>query len=551
MKRKTIITSILLAAVSITMWAIPARKGGHIVTLNDGSEMTVYMHGDEHFHWMTNEKGEWIECNEEGIWTTVPALSEQEITARRQMSPRKDIAPKQHASELNIAPRGLIILVNFSDVSFTTSKAEMDSMINGVNYTREYSYFHNRKTYNIKSEGSARKYFQDVSYGQYNPQFDVVGPVTLNKPMAAYGGNDSYGNDKNPWGMVAEACRLVDDSVDFTLYDNDNNGEVDFVYVFYAGYGEADGGGANTIWPHQYFVSYYQTVRLDGKKINRYACSNEISNYSKQHDGIGPFCHEFSHVLGLPDLYTTNGANHRTNVNWDIMDYGPYNNDSNTPPSYSAYERFFMGWLQPRLINESEIITLNELQESNEALLITNTGEHNLIGNDPNPTTFYLLENRQQESWDKYLPGHGMMLTKVMYSTYSWNNNMVNNTPSRLGVDIIEADGKTADYSNNGSNTNYWGKPGDLFPTGATEYLDIENYPIKDIKEKNGVISFNFMNAIESATENIAENILIKDNIVAIYNILGQRMNTNDTQTLSKGTYIVKMTQGTKKIIIP
>lgn len=533
---------LLLSLISLYSWALPARKGGHLVTLSDGSTMTVYLHGDEYFHWMTNEKGEWIERNANGDFEVIEALTEQEIAERRKIAPRYQINTAQKASELNIAPRGLIILVNFSDKAFTTNKAEIDSMINGENYTRQYNYVYNRKNYSITSEGSARKYFEDVSFGQYKPQFDVIGPVTLTKTMATYGANDSYGNDKNPMGMVAEACRLVDDSVDFTLYDNNNDGEVDFVYVFYAGYGEADGGGENTIWPHQYFVGYYQTVRLDGKKINRYACSNEISYYSKKHDGIGPFCHEFSHVLGLPDLYTTNGSSHRTMVDWDIMDYGPYNNDSNTPPSYSAYERFFMGWLQPRLINQSEIITLNELQENNEALLISKTGEHNLIGNNPNPTTFYILENRQKKGWDKYLPGHGMMLTKVMYSTNMWNNNTVNNTATRMGVDLIEADDITGAYGS----TNYWGKPSDLFPTGATEYLGIENYPIKDIQENDSIITFNFMDAILSHVENTQE----QEEIIAIYNILGQRISTQDIHSLEQGTYIIKTTTETKKIII-
>lgn len=541
-------TTLILLLASISIWAIPARKGGHMVTLNDGSTMTVYMHGDEYFHWMTNENGEWIERTENGDYQVIPALTQEQIAAQRAMAPRKRIADAQKASPINIAPRGLIILVNFSDKAFTTSKAEMDSMINGENYTRNYNYLYNRKTYSIKSEGSARKYFQNASFGQYNPQFDVVGPVTLSKTMASYGANDSYGNDENAAGMVADACRLVDDSVDFSLYDNDNDGEVDFVYIFYAGYGEADGGGANTIWPHQHYVSYFQTVRLDGKKINRYACSNEISNYSKKHDGIGPFCHEFSHVLGLPDIYSTDpNTTHRTSVDWDIMDYGPYNNDSNTPPTYSAYERFFMGWLQPRLLNESEIVTLNELQQSNEAVLITKTGAHNLIGNDPNPNTFYILENRQQKEWDKYLSGHGMMITKVMYSRNTWNYNTVNNSPTRLGVDIIEADGVAANYSDYGSNENYWGKPTDLFPAGATEYLGIDNYPIKDIQEIDSVITFNFMDAIETATENVE----MDNDIIAIYNILGQAMPTTDINTLPNGTYIVRMKQGTKKIIIP
>ena len=539
-------TIALFMLMSLCVWAIPARKGGKNVTLKDGSTMTIYQHGDEHFHWMTNEKGEWIEHNATGDWVIVPSLTKDEIAARRAAAPRNRIAQKQQASKLNIAPRGLIILVNFTDVAFETDKAEMDSMLTGQHYTRDYSYTYNKYQYHITSEGSARQYFYDASFGQYNPQFDVIGPVTVSQNVAAYGGNTPSGSDKLPEKMIYEACKLVDDSVDFSLYDNDDDGVVDFVYVYYAGFGEADGGGNNTIWPHQYYLTQYRYLVLDNKQIDRYACSNELSFYTKLHDGIGPFCHEFSHVLGLPDLYSTEYTNHRTCVDWDILDYGPYNNDGNTPPTYSAYERFFMGWLTPRVLTESEMVTLHELQTHNEALLISTTGAHNLIGNDPNPTTFYLLENRQQTKWDEYLAGHGMMLTKVAYSTRTWQNNTVNNKAKNMGVDIIEADGIAADYSDYGSNINYWGKPTDLFPAGAIEYLEIVDYPIKDIEEKDGVITFNFKDAIPSNTENIRGNY----EVLAIYNILGQAMSTKDIQTLSEGTYIVKTNKGTKKIII-
>lgn len=532
----------LFCAVMCSTFAIPARKEAIIVEQPDGSQIVIYQHGDEHFHWTTNEKGEWLELNPAGFYEVIPSMSTEEIDIRRAAAPRNNIAPSQQASQLNIAPRGLIILVNFSDVQFTTSKAEMDSMLTGLNYTRDYSYTYNKHTYTITSEGSARQYFADASFGQYNPQFDVIGPVTVSQHVAYYGSNTSSGGDKYAEKMVVEACKLVNDSVDFSLYDNNNDGVVDFVYVFYAGYGEADGGGRNTIWPHQYYVSQYQYLKLDNKVIDRYACSNELSFHSKMHDGIGPFCHEFSHVLGLPDLYSTANTTHRTMVDWDILDYGPYNNDGNTPPTYSAYERFFMGWLTPRVLTESEIVTLKDLQTHNEALLICRADTHNLVGNDPNPTTFYLLENRQQDKWDEYLAGHGMMLTKINYQVNAWKNNTVNNTSKSMGVDLIEADGRAGTTSSN----NYWGKPGDLFPAGATEYLDIVDHPIKNIQETNGVITFNYKDAISTALENIQGS----DEIVAIYSILGQRMATIDIHTLHQGTYIIKTTQGTKKIII-
>lgn len=533
----------VLCVIINTLWAVPARKGGFVVSQPDGSELTVYQHGDEHFHWMTNKQGEWLSMDAEGYYRVTEALSAEQITAKRQAAPRR---AEYKATPLNIATRGLIILVNFKDAAFTTSKAEMDSMLTGKNYTRNYTYKYSGRTYTVESEGSAWKYFYDASHGQYDPQFDVVGPVTVSQNMAYYGGNNSYG-DKNPEAMIIEACKLVNDSVDFSLYDNDNDGIADFVYVIYAGYGEADGGAANTIWPHQYYI--YQYLNLDDTKIYRYACSNEMDNYTKHHTGIGTFCHEFSHVLGLPDLYETDMNNlhdQKTMGQWSILDYGPYNNDGNTPPSYSAYERFFMGWLTPRLITEPENITLAELNESQEALLISSSDQHNLIGNDPDPTTFYLLENRQQTGWDEYLPGHGLMLTKIQYNYNKWYNNTVNNTATKMGVDLIEADGKAPQYDDYRPSNGYMGKAKDLFPAGATAYTQITDHAIEEITEENGVIAFKYKGgAIETNIDNI-EN---KDTILAIYNVLGQKQSTTDIEALPNGTYIVVNATGSYKIV--
>ena len=529
---------VLFFVMAVAAWAVPARKTGVVVTQPDGSEIIVYQHGDEHFHWQTNDKGEWLKLDADGFYRVTDALSVEQIEAKRMASSKR---AAQAAYPLNVAPRGLVILVNFKDLSFETSGAEMDSMVTGENYTRNYSYSYRGKTYNINSQGSARKYFQDASNGQYNPQFDVIGPVTISNNMSYYGKNDSYGSDMYPDKMVSEACKLADTQfhVDFTQYDNNNDGYVDFVFVVYAGFGEADGGASTTIWPHSWnLIAAGTQCNVDGKTVDLYACGNELDYYSKKHTGIGTFCHEFSHVLGLPDLYITNTASHTTLNEWDIMDYGPYNNEGNTPPTYSAYERFFMGWLQPRLITEPENVVLKDLQESNEALLISSTDQHNLIGNDPNPTTFYMVENRQQNGWDEHLPGHGMMLTKIQYSYNRWYQNSVNNTSSKMGVDLIEAKGNT---SNSGKTT-------DLFPAGATAYTKIADHAIEEITEVDGVIKFKYKGGVEEI-ETAVENTVAQEEVLAIYNILGQKQTTTKVEELSRGTYVIMTTAGSKKIV--
>ena len=537
---------VAFCAIMGSVWAIPARRGAIVRTQPDGSEIVVYQHGDEFFHWETNEKGEWLTLDKDGFYQVTEALSKEAIAAKRAASPLH-IAPKEEvATPLNIAPRGLIILVNFADLAFTETIEEMDSMHNAKNYTRDYEYVYRGNTYQVSSEGSARQYFYDASFGQYNPQFDVIGPVTVSREYAYYGKNNVNTQfDQRPWEMVKEACVIADTllDVDFTQYDNDNDEIVDFVYVIYAGYGEADGGGANTIWPHSYQLSAAGAYcRLDGVRVDLYACGNEIDYYTKKHTGIGTFCHEFSHVLGLPDLYTTEGQTHKTLGEWSILDYGPYNNDGNTPPAYSAYERFFMGWLTPEVIVDSANIRLEELNSSQRALLISTEDKHNLIGNDPKSTRFYLLENRQQQGWDTYLPGHGLMLTYVQYNATRWQENTVNNTSRSMGVDLIEADGKTP----NSSGTGYLGKATDLFPAGATSYTQITDHAIEDIEEIDGVIHFKYRGG---DIETDVENIEMPTSVVAIYNILGQKQSTTDLESLTSGTYIVVTTTGTRKII--
>ena len=539
---RKIVTLVLCCTAALCVWAVPARREGRLVTQADGTEIMVYNHGDESFHWQTNENGEWIEQGEDGNYMTVPALSEEQILVRRAKGRRLPQQTEQ-AYPTNIAPRGLIILVNFKDKAFVTDKAEIDSMIYGQNYTREYSYSYTAygKNYieNITSQGSARQYFHDVSFGQYNPHFDVVGPVTVSQNYSYYGTNDRNGNDAHPEEMVKEACQLAYNqyNIDFSLYDNDGDNTVDFVYILYAGYGEADGGASNTVWPHAHSLTEAGTsLALGGKKIDKYACSNEMSSISGYHDGIGTFCHEFTHVLGLPDFYNTANGSNRTLGDWDILDYGCYNNDGNTPCAFSGYERFFCGWAKPELLVDPAYYSLKELNGSNTVLLISTTDQHNLIGNDPNPATFYLLENRQQTGWDKYLNGHGLMLTKVNYSYDKWDKNNPNNTESDMGVDIIEA--KT-----NISSTN---KATDLFPAGATSYTGIADHPITDIKEENGIIYFSYKGGTEpreTAIENIAED----EQVLGIYTLTGKSVPVD--AELPHGVYIVRTNKGSHKIV--
>lgn len=490
--KKIIVFILVFCTMAVGLFAKPARRDALTLTQPDGTQLTAYQHGDAFFHYYTDIQGNMLEQSSDGYYHAIVMPLAEELEARRMNNPRRIALQQMVGGELNLAPRGLIILVNFTNLEFKTTAAEIDSMLNGQNYTRHYSFVSDGRRRTITSSGSARQYFQDNSFGQYNPVFDVVGPVTLSQSYSYYGKNNASGNDQHADSMIKEACELVDDQVDFAIYDNNNDGKVDFVYVLYAGYGEADGAGANYVWPHNFKLSYSQECTVDGKLVDNYACSNEVDYASKQHDGIGTFCHEFSHVLGLPDLYATEkNLFHKTLGMWDILDYGPYNNDGNTPPCYSAYERFYVGWLKPTVINKVCDVQLPALHESNAVVLLTSKGTHNLMGASPNPTTFYLLENRQQEGWDKYLPGHGLLVTKITYNLYRWMSNTVNNSPNSMGVDLIEADGEAPKYSaSDPSSIGYFGKAEDAYPAGSTSFTALASYQVTDIREEDGVVFF-------------------------------------------------------------
>ena len=528
---------LFLLVFSIALVAIvnakPAYRGAIERIQEDGSTITVYQHGDEFFHWTTNERGEWLKY-ENGKYVVVPAMSTSEIDKAR-VSAKRAPQANQQAAPINLAPHGLIILVNFADVPFDASNslADMKDMHNGDNYNYEYSYTVRGYTYNVKATGSARKYFIDQSNGNYKPTFDVVGPYTLSKERSYYGDNDSRGNDKHPEEMVQEACKLADADVDFSIYDNDSDGKVDFVYIIYAGYGEADGGGEETIWPHSYHLTYSGVLcKVDEKQVDLYACGSELSYSTKHRDGIGTFCHEFSHVLGLPDIYSTNNGSWKTSGAWDIMDYGPYNNDGSTPPAYSGYERMFFGWVTPRVLGFGEH-TITELQANNDVCVITATGEFNGIGSDPDPSTFWVLENRQQYLWDEYLPGHGMLITKIMYDYNTWKTNVVNNTKSALCIDIQEADGKTPSYNASFEN-GYYGKEGDAYPAGGTSYVWIPNRLVNNVVETNQVISLSvtYTEGIEelhnedssSAIKTLQNGQVVIKHNGSLYNLLGSKI---------------------------
>lgn len=374
------------------------------------------------------------------------------------------------------SPRALVILVEYQDVKFSMSDPHdfYSRQINGENFT-EYG-----------AIGSARNYFIYNSMGIFQPQFDVYGPVTLKHGMAYYGTNDRYGDDQHAEEMITEGCEQLSKRYDLSVYDNDGDGFIDNVFAIYAGYGEADSYKAETVWPHSVDLTDLGITPPEfcGVKVNRYGCTCELDYSANRPDGIGTFVHEFSHVLGLPDLYHTTMSRDGTPGYWSVLDSGPYNNNGVTPPNYSAHERYALNWLEPEKFQTSGDYTLEAIDKSNRCFYIPTEKEDE----------FYLLENRQANGGDAFIPGHGMLIWHVDYDPVKWLNNTVNNLISHQCVDLVEADGLQGNKTNKAdswpgtSNKTAFG----FFTTPslrswAGNNLDTE---ITDIAENNGVISF-------------------------------------------------------------
>ena len=378
--------------------------------------------------------------------------------------------------------KGLVILVNFKDLAFksTSTRQVFDQMCNGVEAPVGKNY------------GSVHEYFLAQSYGQFDLEFDVVGPYTVSYNYGYYGkdiGNE--GDDAHPEEMIEEACKLADADVNFADYDWDNDGEVEQVYVIYAGYGQSSGASANTIWPHEWDLSsafqynnkrYNYSLKLDGRYINTYACSSELYGKSGNTiDGVGTMCHEFSHCMGLPDFYATGSQNYFGMDSWDLMDYGCYNGNGYSPAGYTAYERWFCGWLEPTLLADpSTVRDMPAIQDEPQAYVILSSGvSANVNG------SYYLLYNHQQKGWDEKSYGHGMLVQYVRYSAEAWEDNTVNNTSTQR-MTLVPGDG---DFNS----STPAGLAGDPWPgTSGNSFFEWNNHTVEEIEEKTGLISFLF-----------------------------------------------------------
>ncbi len=435
--------------------------------------------------------------------------------------------------------KGVVILAEFADVPFSIDSINtlLSNRYNADNYTEEVSFNEYSETYGQKLRleatipGSARDYFRSQSFGQFVPQFDVIGPVTLSQKRSYYGANNSSGNDKNTSAMIREACQKAYDLglTDFTDYDNDGDGVVDVVYVVYAGSDEAQTGLSEAIWAKASSISL---ILGNGVKMGRYACSGELVIDLPVVAGIGTFVHEFSHILGLPDFYNTKGEDFTMDI-WSVMDYGMYNAEGFVPCGYTAFERYSLGWIPMFTFDAPATAAIGTTEEEGKG--------YRIFTSEADTASFYMLETIRREGWNRYAAANGLLVTEVTYDRSAWRGNTVNAGTHRHCV--VPANN---DYNYKTANKHLFGTANHEFtlnstPASITQFGKAMDKPLTDINydATTGKTTFHFRGGGESV--GVDELTIHNSRFTIIYDLLGRRV-----ENPSKGIYIVNG----KKVVI-
>lgn len=604
---KKILLSIAFALLGISSsFAAKAYSGPITIIQSDGSQLTVYLHGDEDNNWLTTADGALLK-QEGNSYYIAKVAADGSLKATKYLAHNANNRPiaeakaiKSQNKELffdsvkeqqtsakvlksmgtgtnNVkyfphtgSPKALVILVEFSDTLFQSGKKSKgvfehylkaqpgDKLPDGYEaYTASY------KDAKFRNYGSVSQYFYDMSQGTYTPQFDVVGPYQLSSPSAYYG----KGQNDNASALIQDACTAAyNDGVDFSQYDADNDGDVDLVYIIYAGYPASMSANINDIWPKSGYTSSTNGYGIfNGKRVSRYGIHAELNWGWKQNHaegymiaGIGLFCHEFSHTLGLPDLYPTVTASQVDNQSpemWDLMDAGEYtHNGGYSPTPYTPWEMENMGWKAPvDLEDKAQTISLESYDKNLLSYKIK--GENN---------EYLLLQNIQPNGWwyrlaHKY--NSGLLVWRIDYGNKEVNmSDFPNNTLGKPKVTIVPADGYIISDYTKGEGMQWTEKQynaslaGDPYPgsQNVTKLLSITLnksimkkpfYNIAEDKEA-GIITFDYLKDFSTG---IASPIINVDDEkdAHIYTLDGRYLGTN-VQHLNKGIYIIDK----KKVVI-
>ncbi len=528
MRRLSMTIMAMLFGIAI-FYARPAYQGTTRVVQPDGSGVTIRLVGDEYLHYNITLDGYSLVRRDDGAYVyaqmneagqleatdllahdavertmkerdyleKVGRLMPQPTEQMRQMlrlnrAARAPMFSQDRAARYDYSQfRGLVILVEYNDCSFRYDDYAdiMEDMINADDYMGDDRTNFYSSGY-VRCTGSIRDYYRDNSEGMFVPTFDVVGPVQVNRSQYYANGT------QNSVQLMIDACAAADSQVDFSDYDVNNDGTVDMIYFIFAGLGSyIQGNDSRLLWPHQYDISYSRTIRKDGVKLGRYACSNELFGSTDWSvlEGIGTMCHEFSHVLGLPDFYDANYEEDGECVTpdtWSIMAGGADLNYGRTPCGFSLFERYALGFATPQVIDAAGSYSLEALHSSNTGYRL-NTQVNK---------EFFLIENRQKTKWDAALPGHGMLIFRVDSTSSSvWNYNSVNNNSNHPYYELLRAGGVRSNSNSISAGTASDPFPGtrnvtainnETSPNLKTWSGKLSNLAFRNIRESGGVITF-------------------------------------------------------------
>lgn len=573
----------MLFAFGAAANAVPAKKLQKVITLTNGTQVSVELRGDEYLSWWEGTDGTAYRTTaaDDTVFEAFDLEAQKPAAAARRARAEQGRVARlarvknslkgaddkmrglggDHITYKGVK-KGLVVLVDFKNKKFADGHdlEYYKNVINGKDFSDEEEGY----------VGSVRDYFLAQSNGQFELDFDVVGPVTMPKNYGYYGNDGAYQKDEKVYEMIKEACDGIQDKVNLKDYDWDGDGEADQVFFLYAGLGQASGGSAGTVWPHESELRYWPcgVLSYSTGKINTYACANELQPETQGSSryisaGIGTICHEFSHCLGFADMYDTTGSGGYGMSVFDVMDQGSYNGNGFVPCNYTAFERIYAGWV--------EAIELESPATVKDMKSVSDYGRPFIMYNYKNTNEYFLMENRQNTGWDKGLYGsNGLLIVHVNYVPSRWANNSVNSSAEKIQCcTVVNADGSR-------ENTQY-SLQGDLYPyevKGVTmndEFTDESEpaaklytknsdnsyalgIPITNIKRSKGSISFlvcggDANNVIDNTFNGVVDGIngVTVANKAAdnrIYSIDGRYLGT-DASALGKGIYVV----GGKKIV--
>lgn len=614
---KRILISAVLSLCAAMTFAIPAKKSWKVVSQSDGTTIRVSQAGDEHLHYyitednvplykaadnrycyLTIENGKLHNsgvlahesaarsAKELQVMNTIHDLAPiaRQMAAKKRRAAKRCGRPDRLPSKDDISvfkgsKKALVILAAFSDKSFSKGDDAIvkfyDEVLNQEGYSQN------------GAAGSVHDYFKDMSRGEFDLTFDIVGPVKVSKSATYYGGpSPIMGGADHIGEFITEAIKKADEKcdIDWKKYDWDDDGEVEQVFVLYAGYGQATGGPTGTIWPNAWTLDEALQnsdgnggFSIDGVFINQYACSNELYLDSGTVPmGLGVFCHEFSHCMGLPDMYDTNYGSTPTMGDWDLLAGGSYNGPQGIgwcPAGWTSYERAYAGWLELTELKAGDIIKgMTSLEEAD--------GKAYVIYNDNHKDEYYLLENHKGMGWDKYTPENGLLIIHVDYDKDLFDNNIVNSkgefTPAE-GYDryFTNDHPRMAPFSRVRSiqnDTYFYTYPMDA-PRGVVDSLTDTSKPAAELynaladgsklmgkpvynieKDDDGNISFTFMTK-EKETDAIQDIAMAEDAAGddTVYDITGKkagRIADIKSGRLKAGIYIIGEKRLQKKVLL-